>query len=367
MFTGEKPERIRKQSREMAVGRSTFSFSHRFRPRTTNIAGYANVDTSASMKNFVYHDLASRKLVLGVKHTTGNSTRTSEGRPQIFVVLVVYQTVVSDCISLVSFSRALEESGLTSRFRLLIYDNSPSQALFPEGLAIRFSCVHDPNNGGLFRAYSTALQWAEKEQYSWLLLLDQDTVVDATFLKMLCSNLPEADSNPRCAALVPKLQMNEKIISPTRVLWGWRLLPVDKGFFGSPPWELTSFNSGTLLRLSAIHQIGGFNPTFWLDYLDHWLFNQLYHTGFSVQVLNTALAHELSVQNMGAMRVDRYNNMLLAESEFYRCCKAQSENIAYLGRLLFRAFKLLLITGKRRLFFATIRHLEKNIRRALGS
>ena len=52
-----------------------------------------------------------------------------------------------------------------------------SQSVLPDGFPVPFSCIHDPANGGLFRAYATALQSAEKEGNEWLLLLDKDTAL----------------------------------------------------------------------------------------------------------------------------------------------------------------------------------------------
>jgi len=287
----------------------------------------------------------------------------TSARPPILVVLVLYQKEISCNLSLTSFFRAIEESGLASQFRLLIYDNSPSQSVLPDSPPMPYSCIHDPANGGLFRAYSTAFQLAEKGGNEWLLLLDQDTVVDEGYLETICFNLPEVAKNQRCAVLVPKLLSKNSIISPARVLFGGRFLPVDETFIGFPSWEITAFNSGALLRISAIREVGGFNPIFWLDYLDHWLFNRLYRSDFLVYVLDAALPHELSVKSIGNMTIERYKNILVAEGEFYKCCKSQAENLAYRFRLFGRALKMFVIPDRRNLFLPTLGHLARHTRK----
>jgi GT2 family glycosyltransferase len=262
---------------------------------------------------------------------------------------------------MVSFLRALDESGLASQFRLLVYDNSPIRAVLPDRIPIPFSHIHDPANGGLFRAYTAALELAENGGTEWLLLLDQDTVLDATYLKTLWLNLPEAVGNPRCAAMVAKLLSRNKIISPARVLWGGLDIPVNKKFTGIPPWEITALNSGTLLRASAIRAVGGFNPSFWLDYLDHWIFNRLHRADYSVYVMDVVLLHDLSVERMGNMSVSRYKNILIAEGEFYKSCKSRAENLIYRFRLFGRAVKMFLLSDRRKLFLPTFGHLKRNI------
>lgn len=299
-------------------------------------------------------------LVSSPVYTAAHDMVGTGGGPPILVVLVLYKKEASRSISLVSFLRALDETGLASQFRLLVYDNSPIHSVLPDGIPIPISSIHDPANGGLFRAYTAALELAEKDGNEWMLLLDQDTVLDAAYLNTLRRKLPQAAGNPTCAAMVPKLLSGNVIISPARISWSGRMLPVDKKFTGIPTWEITGLNSGTLLRVSAIRAIGGFNPMFWLDYLDHWIFNQLYRAGYSTYVLDVALEHELSVKSMKSMSVSRYCNILSAEAEFYACCRSRAENIAYHFRLIFRSVKMFVSRDTRKLLLPALAKLLKS-------
>ncbi len=282
-------------------------------------------------------------------------------KPQILVVLVLFQQEAFSSRTLTTLLRSLDETNLTSLFRILLYDNSPIQSAIPDNLPSSFYFIHDPANGGLFRAYTTALHLAEKERIEWLLLLDQDTVLDTSYIKALWSNLSKAAKNERCAALVPKLLSEKKIISPARVLWGGHLLPVKKTLVGFPSYEIMALNSGTLLRVSAIHEVGGFKPEFWLDYLDHWLFNRLHRAHFLIYVLDIMLMHELSVKNMRKMSVARYKNILKSEGEFFKCCKSRSENFAYRFTLLMRLFKIVAIPDRHRFLLPLIKHIKGQI------
>lgn len=287
---------------------------------------------------------------------------TAGARSPILAVLVLYQVETSSSLTLVSFLRALGESGLASQFRLLIYDNSPSRSAVPDTMPMPFSYIHDPANGGLAGAYNAALHLAENEGNEWLLLLDQDTVIDASYLTELRRSLFELAGDRWCAALVPKLRAGHELISPTKVLWGGRLLPVDNTLIGIAPCEVVALNSGTLLRISAVRELGGFNPEFWLDYLDHWIFNRLHRAGYLVHVLDAGLQHELSVKSMAGMPVARYENILLAEGRFYQCCKSPTENLIYDFRLLVRAIKMFVLPGRRRLCLPTLAHLARHLR-----
>lgn len=280
----------------------------------------------------------------------------------ILAALVLYQMEASSSPALMSFVQALAETGLARRFRLLIYDNSPSRSSVPDAMPLPVWYILDPANGGLTAAYDAALRLAEKEGHEWLLLLDQDTVINAGYLKELWRCMFELAGNRQCVALAPRLLAENEIISPARVLWGGRLLPVDNTASGIAPWEIMALNSGTLLRVSAVRELGGFNPEFWLDYLDHWIFNRLHHAGYLFYVLDAELQHSLSVKNMAEMPLARYKNILLAEGRFYQCCKSPLENLIYGLRLLVRGFRMLILPGGRRFFWPVLAHLARHLR-----
>jgi len=283
-------------------------------------------------------------------------------RQAVLAVLVLYQVDASGSPALMSFVQALGETGLASQFRLLIYDNSPSRSFVPDVMPLPSSYIHDPANSGLTGAYNTALRLAEKEGHEWLMLLDQDTVINASYLKELLLRLVEVASNRDCVALAPRLLTENETISPARVLrWG-RLLPIVNTMSGITPWEIVALNSGALLRVSAVRALGGFNPEFWLDYLDHWIFNRLHHAGYLVYVMDAELQHKLSVRSMADMPIARYKNILLAEGRFYRCCKPPLENLIYSLRLLARALKMLVLPGRRRFFMPVLAHLARHLR-----
>jgi len=165
-----------------------------------------------------------------------------------------------------------------------------------------------------------------------------------------------------CAAFVPRLTSKHKMLSPSRVLsWG-RLPAVDSSFTGIAPFEITAYNSGTVLRVSAMRMIGGFNPVFWLDFLDHWIFNRLQFYGYKIYVLNATLMHDLSLNNMSNVSISRYENVLAAEGQFYLLYKSKIENIVYCVRLLSRAFKRLVRWRERKLSIPTLRNLIYHIK-----
>jgi len=277
-----------------------------------------------------------------------------QDKERILAVLVLYNPGPDGSPALNSLCQALVPSGLSNEVQLFIYDNSPIRSELPDGIPVPFTAVHNPSNGGLFAAYDAALKMAGQGGQEWLMLLDQDTVIDENYLNAVRRTLPQVARQRECAALVPQLISNGKKVSPARVLrWG-RMKFITKP--GRSDGETTALNSGAVLRCSAIQQIGGFNPQFWLDYLDHWMFNRLCQAGFSLYVLDAVLTHSLSVRNTGTMNPTRYENILAAEGAFYTCCKSRLENRMYALRLLLSAVRKVFHSDHRRFCLLMLRH-----------
>jgi len=202
---------------------------------------------------------------------------------------------------------------------VLVHDNSPStpEALLdppvPEGFLYRRAA----KNRGLFGAYDAALAMARAGGYEWLLTLDQDTVLPADFFPALVPGLSAAAEDLRIAAIVPHLAEGERLLSPTYVGVG-RARPLPREFSGVPAREARAFNSAALLRGSAIEEIGGFEPCFWLDYLDSWLHHQFFRHGWRMYVLGSVhLQHHLSLLNYRErMSISRFRNFLMAEAAY---------------------------------------------------
>lgn len=270
------------------------------------------------------------------------ATQTSHPRSSILVVAVVYNCEFSQSHSISSLFEILnEDPELATHFSLVLYDNSPlpqtlvTPALFPTHY------VHDPSNGGLAPAYNFALARAEAEGREWLLLLDQDTSLTRDFLLELVEAANNLHASPSLAAIVPKLLVNGIVYSPViPFLQQLRLQllrprkPVGQNVVGVSQQPMCCYNSGSTFRISALRAAGGFPVEFWLDFLDHAVFNALFAAGHQIYVMHATLVHESSYADLGSMPVWRLHNVLMAQTLFVK----KSGN--FLDRLLFRIYLL---------------------------
>jgi GT2 family glycosyltransferase len=252
-------------------------------------------------------------------------------------VVVLYKQSPLDALALSSLLKVCaEDEAIAARLRILVQDNSPKTVL--PGPSLGSHCVdffHAPTNPGLASAYNRALTRAKTEGIPWLLTLDQDTLLDRLFFVQLLAALESEDSHQACA-YVPELVQDGLVLSPL-VIGKVFYHRIALGFSGLTAKPVVAFNSAACLSVPALVAIGGFPEEYWLDYLDHIVFYRLQADGGRVFVLNTKLAHNLSLQDLESkVSLDRYANVLAAEWRFVRDSSSAVGSIIHRVRLLKR-------------------------------
>src|SRR5579875_1954744 len=194
---------------------------------------------------------------------------------QILAVVVRYKTSLADSETLKGLGAALKSHPeLLSQMGILIWDNSPTRLEHPQ-LPFAFEYRHSPRNLGVSGAYNGAMEIAERFGCSWMLLLDQDTRVTPELLLSMRQLGSELLSRREIAAIVPTVRVGTKVVSPKRQLF-MRDRNYPLGESGIAPGEAIAINSGCMMRVESLREIGGFSTEFWLDYSDLYVFHQFY-------------------------------------------------------------------------------------------
>ena len=239
---------------------------------------------------------------------------------RISAVLVLYKMSAEASPSF----RALQEElrcrpALAQRTDVLIVDNSPQAQALPAGSMGRY--MHDGANPGLARRYNEALAQAVAAGATWLLLLDQDTRLTPEYfghVEVLAESLAD---DLHVVGLLPRLVAGERLLSPHLPEFGRSAYRLHLGVTGHLGGLIRAFNSGAILRVSALQAIGGFPERYWLDYLDHATFHRLQKTGGEFFIMDVSLEHELSVHRADRYRdpanAERHRNQLAAQMLFY--------------------------------------------------
>ncbi len=257
--------------------------------------------------------------------------------PKILAVAVLYRRSIGESESVSSLLRILRaRPSLANSFSLIIYDNSPAPQELPAQLPLKAEYVHDGSNGGLAPAYNYALQHAAANGTPWLLLLDQDTTLTEEYVEELIERMTSLDSSPQIGAIVPKLTARDTVYSPeSSFLYQMRKQarslkhPVDMGAVGVQERPMTAYNSGSLVRVAALREVGGFPADFWLDYLDHAVFEELAQRDFQMFVMQASLVQQLSHMDINEVPHWRQRNVLTAQTRYIRRYGTLRDRIMY--------------------------------------
>ncbi|MBB6447263.1 glycosyltransferase [Bacillus benzoevorans] len=240
------------------------------------------------------------------------------------------------------------------KIELILYDNSPEKQGFTppviEGLHISY--IHDERNLGIATAYNYAYSIAKSNGSEWLLLLDHDTELTADYINRV---LHLAEVPEEAAAVVPKINSDHAMISP---VYSDTLRPLigEKPQTGIQEKPVMAINSGSLIKVSFLTELNGFNQEFALDYLDHWLFFEIYHKGYKVLLLDTELEHELSVMDYDRVSLNRYKSILDSETNFYRNYKKDLFS-SYRTQLVKRFLKQILLVKNKKIATYTLKKI----------
>jgi GT2 family glycosyltransferase len=271
------------------------------------------------------------------------------------IVVVLYKQKPEDSKTFLTLNRSLiSQHNDLNNIELVLYDNSLEKYAFSplEYEGIHISYVHDPRNLGIATAYNYALKKANQNGSQWLLLLDHDTELTDDYI----TEIFNIYAYPKeVAAIVPKVTNDQTMISP---IYSHSLRPLteDRPGNGLQEQPVMAINSGSLIRVDFLNEVGGFNEEFALDYLDHWLFFEIYARGKKVWVLDVILEHELSVMDYNRVSLNRYKSILESEGKFYKDYRTDLLP-AYQKQLFKRFLKQVLTVKDKKIALETFRRL----------
>lgn len=255
-----------------------------------------------------------------VSENSARGLTTSE--ISILAVIVLYQTVPGDSCALNSLIRSSSQvSDRDVRLKILLYDNTPGGRR-PEWLPANIEYRSAAGNDGIAVPYNLGLDIATVESFDWLLTLDQDTTLPASFVRETSDIARQLSTRLDVAAIVPYIVEGRACISPGILRFGvWKR--ARENFVEISQREIRAINSSMTWRVSALRQIGGFYPLFWLDYLDHWMCHVSHRTGMKFFLAgHIKVQHEFSLRDRNArMSLIRFENYLQAQSAFHDLCK----------------------------------------------
>ncbi len=184
-----------------------------------------------------------------------------------FFILVLYNERLKDSKTFNSIKRSLLEAACFSSY-LFVYDNSPESQDIDDckGVFSGITYISDVDNGGLSIAYNKGVKLAEKLNYHWVILLDQDT----DFEKMYLGTLSKAiEDHPKINLFAPQLKLYNGVqFSPIRYfLKKGHPCTLDKNKAYSLK-KYSPVNSGLAIKVNEFSLSGGYVDNVKLDFAD---------------------------------------------------------------------------------------------------
>lgn len=261
----------------------------------------------------------------------------TEKKIDLVIILVVYKKRFKD-ISSIDFINSMEAK-TDLELQTIIYDNSPETINSIDDIPPYITYIENKNNPGLATAYNYGLEVSINHNCEWMLLLDHDTELTTEYFTQVFELFEKNILTKDIVAVMPIVKASNRIISPVKTDFKEYDKPLNKT--GKLTGNISGINSGTIVRVSFVKDLGGFNLNFPLDFLDHWFFNEVNKASKHIYVLDTVLQHDLSVLNFDLnINPARYNSILKSQVLFYK-----NKSFLFSARL------------KKTLFIEFIRHL----------
>ena len=193
-----------------------------------------------------------------------------------------------------------------------VYDNASANPNDLRALVESYptvSLVENGENLGLPIAYNRAMAEAASRGYEWLLTMDQDSVLPDGFIDAAA----EYFDDPRIAILCPR-RWNKGAST---------LEDVQK----SAPKESVTFvestiSSGSLCRVSAHADVGGFDERMFIDYVDYDYCRTVIEHGYTILRINSCIMEhsigKCEIVNAFGHRKEVFNHSAIRKYYFFR-------------------------------------------------
>jgi len=288
-----------------------------------------------------FADLWKAKFDIGDTANASDKKVQDLTKLQILAVVVRYRTPLDQSQTILSLCQAFQSApDLAESVKIFIWDNSP-EALHQPQLPIPFQYQHTGENLGVSGAYNRAMDLADDLGCPWMLLLDQDTHVTEHFLKRILAYSYEVQNDHEVCSIVPFIRSHGTLVSPRRMGRLNRNYQLDRHFSGVLRIRAYAVNSASLMRVSALREIGGYSKEFWLDLSDVYAFQQLNQRGKFIYVAgDLELNHSVVGMNFEQDMVpERYETFLAAENAYMEMYLSRFENAFQIFRLFVRAVR----------------------------
>jgi rhamnosyltransferase len=157
--------------------------------------------------------------------------------------------------------------------------------------------ILNDENLGVAAALNLGVKYALKQNYQWILTLDQDSIVSPNFIESMSLAYQDCTYKNDLASICPVLGLYDRddIDDNNRILQHKQCFQSDQKAVGIYTLTKRAITSGNLVKLEVFKNTGLFDEDFFIDYVDHEFCLRLYQHGYKIIQSN----HSLLYHNIG--------------------------------------------------------------------
>ncbi len=221
----------------------------------------------------------------------------------VFASVITYNPNISQLKELI-------DSVINQVERILIVDNNSSNynsvLELIEGyrmLNFHIAIKHNSKNMGVAYALNQSINYCKRNDCGWLLTLDQDTVIPNELIR---NYLPYCKNNVGqiCCNFINKKtpQLDITKMSPLTI-------PVNGYINMDYDLVYACITSGTLINVEACLNIGGYNNSLFIDFVDYDISLKFYENGFkNILLKKIAIEHNFGEANIKSFLWMKYTD-----------------------------------------------------------
>ncbi len=195
-------------------------------------------------------------------------------------------------------------------YNIIIYDNSDQNSIqqfnadYAYNHHIKYLTMHQ--NVGLSKAYNQIINTIKHKNYDYIVLFDDDTVIDHFYLDAL-NNLPQ----PSNIVYTPIIKQNNIMINPRYTNKNFIIEAIKrlqynnitklKSLEGTN--HLYAINSGLIIPMHFFDHFT-YNEAIFLDCVDDYFCQQVYQQGYIIKILDVVLQHSFHMNELSNKSYD---------------------------------------------------------------
>lgn len=206
----------------------------------------------------------------------------------MLISIVIYNKEISDLMILKNLSNETID--------IFIYDNSKFPQDIPTFENVNIYYEHDENNSGVSRAYNQAYKKAKELNKILLLVLDQDSSFELSFIEQYMK-MYQVYKNDYIYAPIVCDEKKTKIYSPAFMSNFVGKTQFSENFLYEETYSLAGksvINSGLMIPLKMFEKIGGYNEKLRLDFSDIYFIEKYKELNPKIVLVDVYLKHSIS-------------------------------------------------------------------------